>query len=51
MTEAHRLKKAVIFIQTILSLVLSTMILYGVMEMLQLKIFENMKKYSTKVTN
>ena len=49
MIETHRLKNVVIFIQMILSFVLSRNIvkpittLHQNMEMLQLKIFENMK--------
>ena len=56
MIETRRLKNVVIFVQTILSFVLSklkisTMILHGNMEMLQLKIFENMKSQSEKRIN
>ena len=47
MIETRHLKNVVIFVQTILSFVLSrkisTTILHVTMEMLQLKIFENMK--------
>ena len=49
MIETRRLKNVVIFIQAILNFVLSrkiintATILHGIMEMLQIKIFENMK--------
>ena len=49
MVEMRRLKNVVVFIQTILNFVLSrkiinTTILQRNMDILQLKIFENMKK-------